>query len=723
MFKHTINLYRTCLMLFGVVCSSLTYAANLEDIEFFSLSDDVVQIKLSFDDVPPQPGSYTISDPARIAIDLPGVINKLPERKYALDFDNTNSVIVLEAGGRTRLIVNMIDLVDYRALVDGKTVLLNIGSSEVSSNADTISGTSQQSFSSVDGSSSRSHVSELNFQRGEGGEGRLLISLTDPTIDVDVAKQGQYINIKLFDTFLSDEQRHTYDVIDFATAVKEFSANQEGNNTTIRLLPDPSSDYLAYQTDDMFVVSVTPLVGDSKTGAVAFKEFQGDRLSLNFQSIEVRAVLQLIAEFTGLNLVASDAVTGAITLRLDNVPWDQALDIVLKTKGLAKRINGNVMLVAPATEIAEQERIELEASKQLIELTPVQTEHFKILYANATTLSSMLTGDSDGLLSDRGSVLVDERTNSLIVTDTGENLDEVRELLVLLDIPVKQVMIEARIVSANDDFSRELGIRWGGADIKNKTIVSGSLDSVNDLTTQVGDRAEAFNTAFQGFVDQGLSTADAASQAASSLEAFSVNYPDSLLVDLGVGGAPSSLALSYLGDTFNVSAELSALESNGQGEVVSQPKVVTGDKQAATIKAGQEVGFQQATASGATSIAFKEAVLQLDVTPNITPDNRILMDLTVTQDSIAGFVSGENNSQVPILDTVELITQVLINNGETIVLGGIFEQTDLENVVKTPLLGDIPYLGRLFKRTVVTKQKRETLIFITPRIISSDLVN
>jgi type IV pilus assembly protein PilQ len=373
------------------------------------------------------------------------------------------------------------------------------------------------------------------------------------------------------------------------------------------------------------------------------------------------------------------------------------------------------MLVGNAEEIAEQERIELEANKQIIELLPLQTEHFKILYAKADTLSQMLSVEKNGVLSDRGSVLVDERTNSMIITDTARNLTEVRDLIELLDVPVKQIMIEARIVSANDDFSRELGIRWGGANMSDSAVVTGDLETANDISGQIVSRSQEFNSAVAGGTN--------ANQAAADLAPITTAFPGANFVDLGVGGAPSSIALSYLGSAFNVSAELSALESNGQGEVVSQPKVITGDKKQASIKAGQEVGFQQATASGATSVSFKEAVLQLDVTPNITPDNRILMDLVVTQDTISGFVSGENNSQIPVIDTTEVATQVLMNNGETIVLGGVFEQTDLYGVSKTPLLGDLPIIGRAFKRTTTTQVKRETLIFITPRIINESLSN
>jgi type IV pilus assembly protein PilQ len=475
-----------------------------------------------------------------------------------------------------------------------------------------------------------------------------------------------------------------------------FSADYRAGVSTIKIEPTGDYDYLAYQTDDIYVVSVRPLTPlDIEQKEREFM-FTGDKLSLNFQSIDVRAVLQLIADFTDLNLVASDGVKGKITLRLENVPWDQALDLVLSTKGLGKRQIGNVLMIAPAEEIVARERQEIESTKQLGEILPLQTEHIKVLYAEASQLVGLLQGEAEnGLVSERGSILVDSRTNSLLVTETSKTLEEIRRVIKLVDIPVRQVMIEARIVIANSDFSQELGIRWGGLDLdlgSSTRALSGNLESATTAIT-----------------NGSVGAADVAG---------------ALAVDLGVAGAGASgLALGYQSTDISLAAELSALESNGQGEVVSQPKIITGDKQKAVIKSGQQIPYLESSASGGTTVNFEEAVLKLEVTPNITPDDRILMDLVINQDSLGDFINGEFNSQIPIIDTTELITQVLVKNGETIVLGGVFQISDITETTQTPFLGDIPYLGRLFKRTTERKDKVETLIFITPRILSDDLLD
>jgi type IV pilus assembly protein PilQ len=478
-----------------------------------------------------------------------------------------------------------------------------------------------------------------------------------------------------------------------------FSADYRSGNSIIEINPVGDFDYLAYQTDDVYVVSVSPLSAQDIEKKKKDFLFSGEKLSLNFQSIEVRAVLQLIADFTDLNLVASDSVAGNITLRLENVPWDQALDLVLSTKGLDKRQIGNVLMVAPAEEIAARERQEIESSKQLGEILPLQTEHIKVLYAEASDLVGLLQGDGDnGLVSERGSVLVDTRTNSLLITETAVTLEEIRRVIKLVDIPIRQVLIEARIVIANSDFSKDLGIRWGGLNLG-----FGSSDT----------RSRSF-----------AGNLESATAAITNGGVSAIDVPGALAVDLGVSGTSASrLALGYQSSNISLAAELSALESNGQGEVVSQPKIITGDKQKAVIKSGQQIPYLEAAPNGGTTVNFEEAVLKLEVTPNITPDDRILMDLVINQDSLGDFINGQFNSQIPIIDTTELITQVLVKNGETIVLGGVFQISDVTETTQTPFLGDIPYLGRLFKRTTERKDKIETLIFITPRILSDDLLD
>lgn len=687
-------------------------AAVISDVSFNSLPGDQIEIRLDFDEAPPEPKGYTIQQPARIALDLPGVKSELKEKKHTLDFGNAQSVIVLESGGRTRVIVNLVELTGYDTRVEGNSLFVVIGNAGA---GDYLKATQSDIEAQFADSDSDQAITSLDFQRGEGGEGKLLLGLSDPNVAVDVTKEGRYIKLAFPGVALPEELQRNYDVVDFSTPVNNVKATYADGVSVIQLEPTGEFDYLAYQMDDTYVLSVRPLSEEEVEQRKSEFMFTGEKLSLNFQDIEVRAVLQLIADFTELNLVASDTVNGKITLRLQNVPWDQALELVLKTKGLDKRQVGNVLMVAPADEIAERERREIETNKQIEELAPLQTEHVQILYADAadifTLFESSGSGSSDAestgsILSPRGSVIVDQRTNSLLVTETPAKLEEVRRLIRVLDIPIKQVMVEARIVIANSDFSKEIGIRWGGATKSDggtlfpTTVSSGNLNAVNNWRTTA---LEAFE-AGQG--------------------APEILYPDALFVDLGVSGAgASSFAMSYIDDRLNLSAELSALEATGRGEIVSQPKVITGDKQQATIKAGQQVPFQESSSSGRTTVSFKDAVLKLDVTPNITPDDRIIMDLIITQDQVGDLIAGEFGSSIPIIDTVELVNQVLVENGETVVLGGIFQLQDLNEVTKTPFLGDIPYLGRLFKKTVEKQEKTETLIFITPRILSDKLLD
>ena len=469
--------------------------------------------------------------------------------------------------------------------------------------------------------------------------------------------------------------------------------------TKLKLQADGLYDYLAYQTGDEYILAVAALSEEEKRERLNEFDYVGDRISLNFQSIEVRAVLQLIADFTELNLVASDSVTGSITLRLQNVPWDQALDLVLKTRGLDSRQIGNVLMVAPAQEIAERERQEIEANKQLAELAPLQSEFIRIRYAKAIDVVELFEAGSEeggSLISERGSVVVDERTNSIVVTDTAAKLAEIRDLIEKVDIPIRQVLIEARIVKARTGIDEQLGIRWGG----------GYLNASGDKFTSVAGDTASVTSLNNQLIGGGQ-----------------VDMPTAPFVDLGAPDANTGFAVGFTSTDLFLTAELSALEASGEGEVVSQPKVITGDKQKAVIKSGQEVPYQEGAASGATTTAFKEAVLKLDVTPNITPDDRVLLDLVVNQDSVGEFVPSGNGGLIPTIDTTELTTQVLVGNGETVVLGGVFENEESVTVEKVPLLGDIPYVGRLFKSTANRQEKTETLIFITPRILSEALVN
>ena len=690
----------SALLLVGVLPMQQALAAAINDIDFNSLPGDKIEIRLDFDEAPPSPKAYTIEQPARIAIDLPGVTSNLAQKKHTLDFSNAQSVMVLEAGGRTRIIVNLVELTGYETRVEGNSLYLVLGDEGAQ---DYLKPTSSEIDSQFVAASVDKEITSIDFQRGEAGEGKLLLTLSDPSVNVDVSKQGRNIAVTFAGVGIPENLRRTYDVVDFATPVTTVSADQVDGTATVLLEPKGDYDYLAYQLDETYVISVRPLADEEIEARKKEFMYTGEKLSLNFQDIEVRAVLQLIADFTELNLVASDTVKGKITLRLQNVPWDQALELVLKTKGLDKRQVGNVLMVAPAPEIAARERQEIETNKQLEELAPLQTEYIRIRYANAADIFALFQSGGGGsgaestgsILSPRGQVIVDERTNSLLVTETPQKIEEVRRLIRLIDVPVRQVLIESRIVVANSDFSQDLGIKWGGGLRSNSDMDEASSLATGSLQSNVIARQTGI-----------------------------LQFPDALVVDLGVQQAgATSFAVDFVNDRVNLTAELSALESNGRGEVVSQPKVITGDKQQATIKSGQQVPYLESSSSGRTTVKFKDAVLKLDVTPNITPDDRIIMDLVINQDEVGGFINGEFNSQIPIIDTTELVTQVLVDNGETIVLGGVFQLQDITQVTKTPYLGDIPYLGRLFRRTSQSKEKTETLIFITPRILSDNLLD
>jgi type IV pilus assembly protein PilQ len=688
-------------LLFSVVSASALATVAVKDISFSSKPGSKFEIKLDFDGPPPEPTAYTIEKPARISMDLPGVSSDLDRKKYALPYGNATGVVVLESGDRTRMIVNLVKLVPYSLRVEGNSLVVEVGNEAANEYLKPVSDPLELESEVVAASNVRSNIDSLEFQRTEDGEGRLMLTLSDPDVDVNVFSEGGLVKVEFLETTASEELLRRYDVTDFATPVSSVDVSSSERGVTLSMKAVGDYDYLAYQTDLQYVVSVKPLSESELEARRNEFTYVGDRLSLNFQDIDVRAVLQLIADFTELNLVASDTVAGRITLRLQNVPWDQALELVLRTKGLDKRQVGNVLMVAPAAEIAERERQEIEATKQIAELAPLQTEFLRIRYANASDIVQLFqAGSEEGgtLISPRGSVIVDARTNSLILTDTAVKLAEIRELVDRVDIPIRQVMIEARIVIAQSDVTQALGIRWGGGylDIGNDDVFSAS----GDLNNVVSLNESAING-----------------------DSPSLSFPGALLVDLGVAAATGSFAVGYTSNDLFLTAELSALEAQGNGEVVSQPKVITGDKQQASIKSGTEVPYQESSANGETTTSFKEAVLSLDVTPNITPDDRILLDLIINQDSVGDLVPSGTGGAIPTIDTTQLTTQVLVGNGETVVLGGVFRTEDIESVSKVPFLGDIPYLGNFFKSTNFQQTKTETLIFITPRILADTLLD
>jgi type IV pilus assembly protein PilQ len=657
-------------------------AANLQSLDVASLPGDKVELKLTFDEAVLAPRGYTIEQPARIALDLPGVTSKLGTKNREIGVGNARSLTVVEAKERTRLIINLSTLVPYSTRADGKNLYVIVGDGAVSATpvASSAVASSAKAYATVDRA-----IKAIDFQRGEQGEGNVVIELSDPAVSPDIQEQGGKIRLDFAKTQLPDALRARLDVKDFATPVQFVSAVTQGANAAITVEPTGFYDYLVFQADNKLTISVKPLSqGDVEKRKAERFAYSGEKLSLNFQDIDVRSVLQLIADFTDMNLVASDTVQGNITLRLQNVPWDQALDLVLKTRGLDKRKVGNVLLVAPADEIAARERQELEAKQQLAELAPLRREVVQLNYAKASDIAKLFEEYSaEGEQKDmRGSIIFDDRTNSLIAYLTQERLDELRRIVSQLDIAVRQVMIEARIVEANVDFDKELGVEWRGVGVgDNNWVVGGSNSLVkgsDPLDVQAGN-----------------------------------------FVDLGSISRTSGLNLGFITDNTLLDLELSAMEKTGNGEVISQPKVVTSDKETAKILKGSKIPYPESSSSGAATTAFAEANLSLEVTPQITPDNRVIIEVKVNKDT-ADFTQQVNGT--PSILTNEVNAKVLVSDGETIVIGGIFSNTQSKTVDKVPLLGDMPFLGRLFRRDVVEDSKSELLVFLTPRIMNNQAI-
>ncbi len=690
---------RLSLAVLATFASPLLLAANLNSMDVASLPGDRVELKFTFDEPIAQPRGYTIDQPARIAIDLPGVTNKLGSKKRELSVGNARSLAVVEAAGRTRLIVNLNQLVPYSTRVDGNNLFVMLGEGQVVASAPVATPVAATAVAPVQASPVapvRAGISNIDFQRTGEGAGNVLISLSDASVVPSIEEQGGKILVRFPRAELPEPLRVRLDVQDFATPVKFINASKEGNGATVAIEPSGGFEYLAFQTDDKLTVSVKAVKEQAASQARDKFAYNGEKLSLNFQDIDVRSVLQLIADFTNLNLVASDTVQGNITLRLQNVPWDQALDLVLKTKGLDKRQVGNVLLVAPAEEIAARERHELESQRQIAELAPLRREVVQVNYAKAADIAKLFqsVANREGNVDDRGSIAVDDRTNNIIAYQTDECLEELRRIVAQLDIPVRQVMIEARIVEATVGYDKALGVRWGGSYTNDQWALYGK-----DGATSFDD-TRAY---LPGTQDIG----------SFSLQDGVAPVP---FVDLGALGSTSGLGIGFLSNHLILDLQLSAMEKTGNGEVISQPKVLTADKETAKILRGTEVPYQEASSSGATSTSFKEAALSLEVTPQITPDNRIIMEVKVNKDApdYSRSVNG-----VPPIDTNEVNAKVLVNDGETVVIGGVFSNIQQKSVDKVPFLGDVPFVGRLFRRDVVREGKEELLIFLTPRILDT----
>ena len=707
---------RNKILLILCLLSPFTWANTISAFNTAELPGERFEVRVQFTDTPPDPKGYTIEKPARIVLDFPDSVSELKDRRFPLSFDNGQSAMLLTTEGRTRLILNLNELTSYSTRKDGNTFIVEVGANKSTSGKSVATKSLDlplKKAASV--ANGQAAISNIDFRRGQAGEGRIIVTLTDPHVSANLATTGAGVRLSFVNVLAPAELRRRLDVVDFATPVTLVNTSQEGSNSVLNVSAQGEFDYMAYQTDNEYVLSVKPLTAQEKLEKKKDFQFSGEKISLDFQDVEVRAILQILADLSNFNLVASDTVQGRITLRLENVPWDQALALVLKTKGLDKRIEGNVMMIAPAAEIAERERQELSTKKQLEELAPLRTEYLRVRYANAKEMFELFRskggsggGGSSGsggskstgsVLSERGQAIVDERTNSIIVTDTADRIEQFKRLVDQIDIPIRQVMIEARLVIANSNFRRELGVKWGGITygLKKNALIeaSGSLDG---LKSNPGGPYEVLTGKPGKFTDM----------------------ENDHVVNLGVENPSAGrLAIDVLTDNGFLDMELSALENAGYAEIVSQPRVVTSDKQKAVIKSGKQIPFQEASASGATSTSFKDAILKLEVTPQITPDNNVIMDLIIAKDSVGEVTSTGSLS----IDINQIETKVLVSNGSTVVLGGVFGIDANKTDVKVPVLGDIPYLGRLFKRTIRAETKTELLIFITPRIIADKMTN
>ncbi len=672
---------------------------------------EVVRIELS-EPLAAVPSGFSIQAPPRIAIDLPGVTNAIGRSSVDINQGNLRSVSVAQAGDRSRLVLNLKQPTSYRAQLQGKTLLLVLDAS-----APALVGAAPEQpvqFAPAQNANAQS-LREIDFRRGADGAGRVIVSLPSTQVGVDIRQQGQSLVVEFLRSTLPDSLRRKLDVADFGTPVKTISTFQSGDRVRMVVEPTGNWEHSAYQSDNQFVLEVRQQKVDPNK-LVQGPGFQGEKLSLNFQNIEVRALLQVIADFTNFNVVTSDSVTGTVTLRLKDVPWDQALDIILQAKGLGVRKTGNVLWIAPKEELAAKEQIELEAKKKVTELEPTRTQSFQLNYGRAETIAAQLNGSStiggssgggggsvnSRLLTNRGSALAEPRTNQLFVTDIPSKLQEVQELITKIDIPVRQVLIEARIVEADDSFGRALGVKLGGIDARGIRGGTPGYGLGGDNRLAIGANYSAINTTV-GLQNPPLPID----------QSQFINLPANTTSFGGTSAA--TFALSLFGATANrfLNLELSALEAEGKGNIVSSPRVITSDQNKARIEQGEEIPYQQATSSGATSVQFRKASLRLEVTPQITPEGNVILSLEVTKDS-----RGALTAAGPAINTKQVQTQVLVENGGTVVLGGIYTQDERNEINKVPFLGDIPYLGLLFQNRVRSTNKTELLIFITPKIIT-----
>ncbi len=681
---------------------------RLQDIQVQSLPGQRVELRLILSGTAPEPLAFTIDDPARIALDLPETALGLSSRRRDVNLGPLDTILTAEANGRTRVVLNLDSMVPYETRRSGNTIYITLGAEASDSSVTQFAGSAAPAAPRAYSSSGSRSISGVDFRRTRDGGGRVMVTLSDPSTPVDIRQEGGRVVAIFKDTDLPAELMRRLDVMDFATPVSTIDTLRTNLDTRIVITAEGKYEQLAYQSDNEFTIEINPATTDTEQSSLfsETKDYDGQRLTLNFQDIETRAVLQLLAETSNRNIVVSDTVQGNVTLRLRNVPWDQALDIVMTTKGLDMRQNGNVIIVAPAEEIAARETADLEARAAINELEPLYSEFLQVNYAKASDLADLIS-KSDGqnsMLSERGSVAIDDRTNTLLVQDTVSRLQDVRRLVRTLDVPIRQVLIESRIVVVSDDFSRDLGVRFGATGYKANS---------SDGATVVSGTGVGTDTMIGSILD------NLADPANGSI--FPIQLPDlnnRYNVNVPIQNPAGRFSIAVLETEYLVDLELTALQSEGRGEIVSTPRVITANQKEARIEQGVEIPYQESASSGATTTQFKKAVLSLTVTPQITPDDNIIMDLRVSKDNVGELVASATGGFVPSIDTRAVETQVLVNDGQTVVLGGIYETERRDTVNKVPFLGDIPGVGFLFRSTQKVSNKAELLIFVTPRILT-----
>ena len=674
-----------------------TAANSIESINVAGQTGGTIVIRVTLKQaLANPPAGFTINNPPRIAFDFPNTGNALGKNSQEVGDGDLRNMNIVQANDRTRLVMNLSKPLGYETKMDGRNVIITLQTTPTGTAAATTS-----HFAEAPAGDKRHALRDVSFRRGPNGEGRIIVDLSDNSVGIDLRQQGRSLIIDFQNTSLPKNLERRLDVVDFATPVQTVDAFVRGGSSRIAIEPKGLWEHSAYQTDNRFIVEIKPIVEDpTKLIQGSRLGYTGEKLSLNFQNVEVRAVLQVIAYFTGFNFITSDTVGGNLTLRLKDVPWDQALDIILQTKGLDMRKNGNVVWIAPRDELATKEKLALESQAQIADLEPVCTESFQLNYQKAEAFKAILADKEQRILSRRGSAVIDARTNTLFVQDTPSRLEAVRGLVRQIDVAVRQVMIEARIVEASDTFSRNLGARLGtfdrqvgdtiGGKAAQRIGIGGSLDATGFFTSQIATPIPTFN------------------------QTLGVNLPA-----IGLAGSNPgvfSVILFNEGLTRFLNLEVSALQADGKGKIISSPRVITADQVEATIEQGTEIPYQQATSSGATSVSFKKATLSLKVKPQITPDDNIVMDLNVHKDSV-----GTVTTAGPSIDTKQITTSVLVQNGGTVVIGGIYAQTESDSTTKIPVFGDLPYVGFLFRSNAKVDNKSELLIFISPRIIKNSL--